>query len=97
MVRYVVLVNFTDRGAAAVSKSMERAAAFRNAAEKVGATVESAFWTLGESDGLLVLRAPDEATATALVLDLAKAGNVRTRMLRAFDEDEFKKIVDRLG
>ncbi len=58
--------------------------------------MESVLWTLGEFDGALQLLAPDEKTATALVLSLHKADNVHTRMLRAFDADEFREILSAL-
>ena len=97
MVRYVVLLNFTEKGIAAVKESPVRAGAFRAAATKVGATLESLFWTHGPYDGVFILNAPDEATATALVLELGKGNNIRTCMLRAFDADEFQNVVDKIS
>ncbi len=97
MSRYIVLVNFTEKGAASVKESPARAEAFRAAAGRLGATVESVFWTLGPHDGVIVLSAPDEATAAAVGLQLSKAGNVRTCMLRAFDETEFKGVVAKVS
>jgi len=97
MVRYVVLLNFTESGATTAKTSTERAAAFRAAAGKAGAEVESVYWTLGSYDGVFVLRAPDEATAASLVLDLAGKHTVRTCMLRAFDASEFKAIAAKLS
>ncbi len=96
MTRYVVLLNFTEKGIAAVKDSASRAGQFREAAASAGATVESLFWTLGPYDGLLVLSAPDEATAAAVVLQLGKTNQVRSCMLRAFDAEEFKAVVDKV-
>jgi len=96
MQRYIVLLKFTDTGIREVENSPARAARFREMAEKAGATVESILWTLGEFDGVLQLQAPDEKTATALILSLHKADNVHTRMLRAFDADEFSDILQAL-
>lgn len=97
MIRYVVLLNFLEKGVADVRDSVARAEAFRTAAGKVGATVESQFWTQGAYDGVFVLTAPDETTAAALVLDLARSNAVRTCMMRAFDSGEFKNIADKLS
>ncbi len=97
MARYVVLVNFTEKGVAAVNESAARADAFRATAAKAGATVEALFWTLGPYDGVFILSAPDEATAAALTLELGRSQNVRTCMLRAFDADEFKNVVQKLA
>jgi uncharacterized protein with GYD domain len=96
MVRFVALLKFTDKGIATVKDSPSRAEAFRAAASKAGAVVESQFWTLGEYDGVLVLQAPDEPTAVGLALDLGRHGNVRTCLLRAFDAGEFKGVLNKM-
>ena len=70
---------------------------FCAAAERVGAKVESMYWTLGAYDGVLVLNAPDDATAAAVVLELGKGNAVRTNMLRAFDAEEFGNIATKIS
>ena len=97
MTRYVILLNFTAQGLAKIKDSPARSDAFKAAAAKVGATAESIFWTLGPYDGVVVLSAPDEATAVAVALELGKAGNVKTTMLRALDADEFNTVLAKLS
>ena len=97
MVRYMVLLNFTEKGMGGVKDSVNRAENFRSAAAKLGAKVESVFWTLGTYDGMFMLSAPDEATAAAIVLEVGRTNNVKTCMSRAFDAEEFSKVVDKLG
>ena len=96
MVRYVLLLKFTDQGITNVKDSPSRAEAFKAAASRAGVNVESQFWTLGEYDGVAVFTAPDEGTAVALALGLGKLGNTRTCMLRAFDATEFRDIVGKM-
>ena len=96
MVRFVMLLKFTDKGFGTIKESPSRAEAFRTAASKAGADVESQIWTLGEYDGALVIQAPDEPTAVGLALELGRHGNVRTCLLRAFDASEFKGILSKL-
>lgn len=96
MTRYIVLLSFSEKGIAAVMESLERADSFKQAAAKVGAKVESVYWTLGSYDGMFVLSAPDEETAAALVLKLARGASVRTCMLRAFEADEFLKVLSKV-
>ena len=40
--------------------------------------------------------APDDATVARFVLNLGHAGNVRTHTLKAFSEDEYRKIIGAL-
>ena len=96
MQRYVVLLKFTDAGIRDVSASSARAQQFSALAEKAGAKVESTLWTIGEYDGVMQFTAPDEQTAAALILGLHQQDNVSTQMLRAFDSDEFTRILDRI-
>jgi len=95
--RYVVLLKFTESGIAAIQDSIGRAEAFRSKVAAVGGELESVFWTVGPYDGMFVLSAPDEATASALVLGLGKSHEVETCMLRALDAGEFKAVLDKMS
>ncbi len=97
MQRYVVLLKFTDAGIREVTDSPARAKKFAATAKKAGAKIESTLWTLGEYDGVLQFKAPDEQTAAALILSLHKQDNVQTQMLRAFDAAEFNEILGKLA
>jgi uncharacterized protein with GYD domain len=44
-----------------------------------------------------VIDAPDDATIAAALLQVAAAGNVRTKTLRAFDQGEMQTLLGKLG
>lgn len=48
------------------------------------AKVKETYWTLGEHDGYLIFEAPDDETATAVMIHLGSLGNVQTSTSRAF-------------
>lgn len=96
MCRYVVLLKFTEQGIANVGESLDRAEAFRAAAQKAGASVEGQYWTTGPYDGVVILSAPDEATAVGLILKLGKDTNVTTCMLRTFGAGELKTVLSKM-
>lgn len=93
MPRYLTLVNFTPQGAKVLDKSVERSRAFRTSAASLGAKVEAIYWAMGQFDGAVILDAPDDQTATSLMVALSRAGNVQTRTTRLYDESEFSSIV----
>ncbi len=93
MPRYLTLLHFTPQGAKALDKSVDRSRAFRTSAASLGAKVEAIYWALGQFDGAVIFDAPDEQTATSLMVALARAGNVQTRTTRLYDEAEFSSIV----
>jgi uncharacterized protein with GYD domain len=66
-------------------------------AEKQGARIEQVYWTMGHYDAVEILQAPDDESASAYILDLTSAGNLRTATLRAYDHDQMQAIIQRLG
>ena len=93
MATFITTVQFTEQGIKAVRDTCDRAAALIAAAEKLGVKVTGLYWTLGAFDGVIILEAPDEATATAALLHLGSLGNIRTQTARAYDAAEMKKIL----
>jgi uncharacterized protein with GYD domain len=93
MAKFLVLFNFTEQGAKNISETTSRAEAFHKMAQKVGASVQAQYWTVGAYDGALVLDAPDEQSAAALLTKLGTLGNVRTQTLRAFERAEMEAIL----
>jgi uncharacterized protein with GYD domain len=96
MARFVMLLNYTDKGIAAVKDSPHRADEFRALVAKHGAKVEAQLWTMGAYDGVVVMTAPDDEAMTALALGVGRLDYVRSTTLRAFDEAEFQAILGRV-
>ena len=47
----------------------------------------------GRYDIVVVVEAPDDETVTKWALDVGSKGAVRTETLRAFTEDEYRKMI----
>jgi len=97
MANYIILAGFTDQGIRNIKETTTRADAFRDTAKKMGVTVREIYWTLGQYDIVTVVDAADEASATALALAIGSGGNVRTQLLRAFNQNEMKGILGKLN
>jgi uncharacterized protein with GYD domain len=97
MPTYIVLGQFTDQGIRNVKETTKRAEAFKGMAKKAGATVKEVYWTLGHYDLATIIEAPDDASATALLLGLGSLGNIRTQSLRAFTPDEMGRILGKMA
>ena len=96
MATFIATMHFTEQGIKGVRDTCERAAGFKAAAKKLGVRVTGQYWTLGAFDGVLVLEAPDEETATAALLHLGSLGTIRTQTARAYDAAEIQTILGRL-
>ncbi len=97
MPTYIALMNWTDQGIKSVNDTVQRRDQADALAQKYGATIEQVYWTVGPYDLVSILRAPDEESATAMLLELGSAGNLRTVTLRAYDREEMSGIIQRLG
>lgn len=97
MATFISTIRFTEQGIKAVNETTKRAAALKATAKKMGVKVTDVYWTLGEFDGLLIFDAPDDETATALMLHLGSLGNVRTTTSRAFNAAETDKLLAKLS
>lgn len=97
MATFVATIKFTQQGVAKVRDTIKRADAFKAAAQKMGVKVKELYWTLGVFDGAVVFEAPDDETATALMLQVGMQGNVQTQTARAFTAAEMEKILALTG
>jgi uncharacterized protein with GYD domain len=97
MPTYVVLMNWTDQGVKTVRDTVHRRDQADALAERHGARIEQVYWTVGPYDLVTVIEAPDDESATAMLLELGTAGNLRTTTLRAYDREEMSGIIQRLG
>ena len=97
MPTFVSLVNWTEQGVKNFRDTLRRAEDYRGLVEKSGGQVHQLLWTLGEYDVVVVADFPDDETATAVVLQTAAGGHVRTKTMKAFDADQMSAIIQRTG
>ncbi len=93
MPTYVTLLQFTQQGIEKIKESPTRLDRAKAAIKAAGGELKAFYLTMGQYDALVISEAPsDEAFATT-ILAIGAAGAVRTETLRAFTEDEYRKIV----
>ena len=97
MPTYVTLMNWTDQGVRTVRDTVHRREQADALAEKHGARIAQVYWTVGPYDLVAIVEAPNDESATAMLLELSSAGNLRTTTLRAYGREEMSGIVQRLG
>jgi uncharacterized protein with GYD domain len=96
MPTYVSLLKFTNQGIRTVTETLERAQRAARLVEHYGASLQT-YWTVGPYDVVYILEAPDDESATAFLLDVGSRGVVRTTTLRAYNREEMRRIIERLG
>ena len=67
--------------------------AAKKAIESAGGKLKSFHLLMGQYDMAIIVEVPDDATLARINLSLASKGGVRSETLRAFTEDEYRKII----
>jgi uncharacterized protein with GYD domain len=97
MPTYVSLIHWTEHGIKNYKDTRKRLEDFTELTESKGGRVREALYTVGEYDIVTVTEFPDDETATAVLLQVASLGSVRTNTMRAFTADEMGGIIGRTG
>jgi uncharacterized protein with GYD domain len=93
MPTYIVLLRYTQQGVEKIKESPARLDAAKKAFRAMGAELKQWYLVMGQYDAVVVGEAPDDETVAKLALAIGSQGSIRTETLRAFTEDEYRKIV----
>ena len=93
MATYISLIRWTQKGIQNLKESPARLDEAKKAFEAAGAKVTGFYLVMGHYDLILISEGPDDETASKLALTIGSGGHVRTETLRAYPEDEYRKII----
>ena len=93
MATFITLAKYTQQGMSKIKESPNRVDAYRKGVQAAGGSLKSFYLTLGRYDIVVITEAPDDTAVARLTLATVSLGNITTETLRAFTEDEFRKII----
>jgi len=93
MATFITLIRFTPQGIGSIKDSPKRLDAARQAFRAMGAELKQWYLVQGQYDAVAIGEAKDDETAMKLALVINSQGSIRTETLRAFTEDEYRKII----
>jgi uncharacterized protein with GYD domain len=93
MPTYLALAHWTKEGIEKIKESPSRLDAAKKAFESSGLKIKDFYMLIGRYDFALIVEAADDAALARAFLSVASKGSVRTETLRAFTEDEYRKII----
>jgi uncharacterized protein with GYD domain len=96
MPTYIIQSQWTDQGIRSVKESARRLELGKRKLKEMGGEIKAFYMTTGAYDMLAVVEVPNDEVLAAHLLWLGSQGNLRTQTVRAFTEEEHRKIVDRL-
>lgn len=97
MPTYIIQSQWTDQGIRSVKDSAKRLELGKKKLKEMGGEIKAFYMTTGAYDMLAVVEVPNDEVLAAHLLWLGSQGNLRTQTVRAFTEEEHRKIVDRLA
>lgn len=93
MPHYITLFRFTQKGIENIKQGASRIDAGKKAIEAAGGKLKGFYVTLGQYDGVLIAEFPNDEAAARLSLATGSLGNVRGETMRAFTEEEYRKLI----
>jgi uncharacterized protein with GYD domain len=89
---FVVLGNWTNEGFKNAKDAPSRIKDTHKAVAETGGKMQL-YYTLGEYDFIMILDLPDDKAIVKILVWLGSKGNVRTKTLKAWTEDEAAKVL----
>ena len=97
MKRYVVLINFTEKGMKNIKNLPKRIQAARKAVEKAGGKFVDWNLIMGLYDSVAIVELPNDNAVAKIILGTGKDGFIETTTLKAFSEDEANKLISQIS
>ena len=97
MPTFIITLSLTEQGIRTVKDVPKRVAAGRETAKKFGVEIKQTYLTSGESDLLIIAESTSGDNVAKYCMQIGSHGNVRTRMVRAWPEIEYQKLISELS
>src|SRR5256885_5539155 len=96
MPTYVTLLKYTEQGIKSIKEGPSRLEKARQALKSLGGELKSFHLVQGRYDAIVISEAPNDEVVARVALATGSQGNVRTETMRAFTEEEYRRIISGL-
>jgi uncharacterized protein with GYD domain len=93
MPTYITLMKWTQQGIQNAKDAPARLDAGKQLVKSLGGEIKAFYLVMGQYDFVLVSEAPDDETVAKALITTGIQGNVTTQTMRAFTEDEYRRII----
>jgi uncharacterized protein with GYD domain len=93
---YITLGKWTQEGIQKIKESPARLDAFKKTVQAMGGTFKGFYLVTGQYDIVVITESPDDMAMAKAALATAAKGTITTQTLRAFTEEEYRKIIGAL-
>ena len=96
MPTFIILMSWTEQGIHNVKDAPKRAGAAKDIAKKCGVEIKQTYLTNGEFDFVSIVESASGDNIAKFCMQIGALGNVRTRTVRAWSQDEYMKLISEL-
>ena len=93
MPTYISLIRFTQKGIEGIKEGPARLDRAKQVFRAAGAELKAFYLVSGQYDAVVISEAPNFETVARLSRATGAGGNIRTETMRAFPEEEYRKII----
>ena len=93
MPSYVVLLHCTQKGIETIERGLPRLDRAKQVFKAAGGELKAGCPVTGRYDAVAIVEASNGEVVARLALGNASLGNIRSETLRAFTEDEYRKLI----
>lgn len=93
MPTYVSLLRYTEEGIKKIKESPTRLEAAKQSVRALGGELKAFYLVMGQYDAVVISEAPDDEAASRFALATGARGYVRTETMRAYTEDEYRRLI----
>jgi uncharacterized protein with GYD domain len=93
MPTYLVYTQWTEQGIRNIKESPKRLDLGKKKLKDLGGDITAFYMTLGDYDSVAIIEVPNDETLAGYLLWLGAQGNLRTKTVKAFTEDEYRRIL----
>jgi uncharacterized protein with GYD domain len=96
MATYVTFLRYTEQGLKNIKESPSRLEKAKQSLKALGGELKSFHLVQGRYDAIVISEAPNDEVAAKFALATGAQGNVHTETMRAFTEEEYRRIISGL-
>ncbi len=97
MPTYITLAHWTQQGIQTFKDAPARLDAAKQAVKAMGGEIKGFYFVMGQYDFVIIADAPNDEVVAKVAIATGAQGNLRTETLKAFTEDEYRKIIASLS
>jgi uncharacterized protein with GYD domain len=96
MATYIMLLKYTEQGITSIKEGPSRLEKAKQALRSLGGEMRSFHLVQGRYDAVVTFDAPNDEVVAKFALATGSQGNVRSETMRAFNEEEYRRIISGL-